>query len=125
MNIKIGTLVLCHLLSPKNGNNPSEQQKIQQMPGIVKEIVEDFSYQMIESDYAIKRKEYILIVEPEDKEKIFKINADACRPIIEEEDHKKIVKSKSEKKQEKQQKEEIKDVKNLTEEKKDLLKQLE
>jgi len=135
MNIKIGTLVLCHLLAPKAPTDQEGQQKVMKMPGVVREIIEKYEYQMIGTDYAVKRKTYTLIVEPEDKEKIFKIGIDACKPVVDESVHEEILKKKEKDKKAVEnnskdedrfsKKEEKIDESNLPKEKKELLKALE
>lgn len=134
MIIKIGTLVLCHLMSPVAQNQQDEVRKIQKIPGIVKEIVESDDIEMFEDSYAVKKKKYFLVVEPKEKDKIFKIGSDACRPVISESEHVSIVKEKIKNKKQPIQndlKSESKEINpqqeqpQLNDEKKELLKQLE
>lgn len=106
MFIKVGTFVLCHLIIPNSGVNTSEDQarKIEQIPGIVKEIIEEDDIQMIDESYAVKKKKYMLLVEPtksKDKDRIFRIGIDACRPVVEESTHVEITKRKIELKKKK------------------------
>lgn len=135
MLIKVGTMVLCHLIMPNQVN--VETKKIDKVPGVVKEIIEGTEVVEVKGDesgrgyYAYERKKYWLIVEPKDKDNIFKISQDACRPVLSEAEH--IEKAKSKIKKNKAP------VKNNTEEavpqsestpqnneeKEDLLKQLE
>lgn len=106
MFIKVGTFVLCHLIIPNSGVNTSDDQvrKIEQIPGIVKEITEEDDIQMIDDAYAVKKKKYMLLIEPtksKDKDRIFRIGIDACRPVVDENTHVEITKRKIEAKQKK------------------------
>jgi len=104
MFIKVGTFVLCHLIIPKSGVNIPEDQalKIEQIPGIVKEITEEDDIQMITDEYAVKKKKYMLLIRPtKDKDRIFRIGIDACRPVVDLNTHVEITKRKIEAKQKK------------------------
>jgi hypothetical protein len=98
MIIKVGTLVLCHLIiSGTAPQNNAEGPKIEKIPGIVKEITEGEDIEMMNNDYAVKKVKYMLLVEPQEKDKIFKVNANACRPVIDEETHIRLTKEKMKK----------------------------
>lgn len=109
MIIEIGTFVLCHLLVPTNGDVQNQkQQKIEKIAGIVKEIEESDSYEMIGNSYAINKKKYNLIVEPKEKDKIFRVGSDACKPIVSESTHLNLVNKNNNKDSIKKQKNDIK-----------------
>lgn len=130
MIIKIGTLVLCHLMAPNQLNTENEMRKINQTSGIVKEIIEEENIEMVDDSYAVKKKKHFLIVEPKEKDKIFKIGSDACRPVLSEEEHLSIVREKIRQK-ESLKKEQIKENKKTKKQQvsdpeiQDLLQQLE
>lgn len=136
MIIKVGTLVLCHLIisgtNPAN-QNPESGPTIKKIPGIVKEISEVEYIEMVGKDYAVKKKRDMILVEPEEKDQIFKVSADACRPVVDEETHQQLSRKKAKKESSKKEElSESKDSKNSREEsapssseKDELLKQLE
>lgn len=101
MVIQIGTLVLCHLIIKTSAGVSSE--KIEQVPGIVKEISYVDKIEMFEDKYAVKTKKTMLLVEPEEKDKIFRIGVDACRPVVDEQTHIEMARKKMRERQERLQ----------------------
>lgn len=99
MIIKVGTLVLCHLIiagtNPQANQGSDQEQKITKMSGIVTEIHEESEIVSIDN-YSVKRAKPMLVVEPDDKDKVFKVSATACRPVIDEETYQSILKQKEE-----------------------------
>lgn len=98
MFIKVGTLVLCHIIISGSGNNAQTDKKIEKIPGIVKEITEADDIQMVDDTYAVKRKKYLLLVEPTEKDRIFQVGAEACAPVVDESTHVEMAKKKMEQK---------------------------
>lgn len=94
----VGTFVLCLIITSKTPGNvqvsPDDpnQPKVEKMTGTVKEIIKDVEFEMMGSSYAVEKTKYFLVVEPQDKDKIFRISEDACRPVIKEEEHKERIK---------------------------------